>query len=166
MEGLLATEANKNGGKTCRSQLNIINRPVLTINNIYPAARKEGIKPLILNNMEIEKIIKIAESDFWIVTEQTFNNGKGLLFSKYSPAGQDFNISIEPSSSFEELLEHIKEYYDNFDVDNETYIWLDNDGHGKNGAPYRMRDVLEDMEECHRMILELYNLLKKNYDED
>lgn len=116
--------------------------------------------------MEIEKIIKIAESDSWTVTEQTFNNGKGLLFSKYSPAGQDFNIPIEPSSSFEELLEHIKEYYDNFDVDNETYIWLDNDGHGKNGAPYRMRDVLEDMEECHRMILELYNLLKKNYDED
>lgn len=116
--------------------------------------------------MEIEKIIKIAESDSWTVTEQTFNNGKGLLFSKYSPAGQDFNIPIEPSSSFEELLEHIKEYYDNFDVDYETYIWLDNDGHGKNGAPYRMRDVLEDMEECHRMILELYNLLKKNYDED
>ena len=44
--------------------------------------------------MEIEKIIKIAESDFWTVTEQTFNNGKGLLFSKYSPAGQDFNIPI------------------------------------------------------------------------
>lgn len=116
--------------------------------------------------MEIEKLIKIAESDSWTVTELTFTNGKGLSFSKYSPAGQDFDISIESSSSFEELLEHIKEYYDNFDVDEEAYIWLDSDGHGKNGAPYRMRDVLEDMEECRRMILELYNLLKEKYDED
>lgn len=114
--------------------------------------------------MNIEKIIKIANSDSWSVTEETFANGKGLLFSKYSPAGQDFNISIEPSSSFEELLEHIKEYHDNFDVDYETYIWLDSDGHGKNGAPYHIKDVVEDMEDCKKMILDLYKLLFDAYE--
>ena len=47
---------------------------------------------------------------------------------------------------------NIKEYYDNFDVDEEAYLWLDETGHGKNGAPYRMKDVVEDMEEAEKMI--------------
>ena len=116
--------------------------------------------------MDKEKVIKIAESDSWVVSEETFINGKGLLFSKFSPAGQDFNFSVEPSNTFDELLEHIKDYYDIYDVDYETYIWLDSDGHGKNGAPYHIKDVVEDMEACKKMVLELYNLLKKEHDEE
>lgn len=100
--------------------------------------------------MNKDKIIKIAESDSWKVSEETFANGKGFLFSKYSPAGQDFNISVEPSDTIDELLEHIKDYHDNFDVDYETYIWLDRDGHGKNGAPYHIKDLVEDMEACQK----------------
>lgn len=130
------------------------------------AARKDGTRPLIIKVMNKDKIIKIANSDSWSVCEENYVNGKGLLFSKFSPAGQDFNFSIEPSDTIEELLERIKEYHDNFDIDYETYIWLDNDGHGKNGAPYHIKDLVEDMEACQQMILELYNLLKKAYDKD
>ena len=50
------------------------------------------------------------------------------------------------------LIGGIKEYYDNFDVDSEAYLWLDDTGHGKNGAPYRMKDVVKDMEEVGKMI--------------
>lgn len=116
--------------------------------------------------MDKEKIIEIANSAFWTISEEAYANGKGLLFSKFSPAGQDFNFSIEPSDTMEELLEHIKEYHDSFDVDYETYIWLGNDGHGKNGAPYHIKDIVQDMEACRNMILELYNLLKEEYDKD
>lgn len=116
--------------------------------------------------MDKEKIIEIAESDSWSVSEETYANGKGLLFSKYSPAGQDFNFTIEPSDTFEELLERIKSYHDDFDIDYETYIWLDNDGHGKNGAPYHIKDLLEDMEACKKMVLSLYNILKKEYNKE
>lgn len=28
----------------------------------------------------------------------------------------------------------------------ETYLWLDSNGHGKNDAPYDMKDVYEDVE--------------------
>lgn len=114
--------------------------------------------------MEIEELIKIAESDSWTVTEEEYTNGKGLLFSRRSPAGQDFSISTGPFESAEELLEHIKEYHDNFDVDYETYIWLNSDGHGKNGAPYRMRDVLEDMEACEKMIYDLFICYRDAYE--
>ena len=34
-------------------------------------------------------------------------------------------------------------------------LWLDSDGHGKNGAPYHMRDLLEDMEACETMLEDL-----------
>lgn len=114
--------------------------------------------------MEIEELIKIAESDSWTVTEEEYTNWKGLLFSRRSPAGKDFSISTGPFESAEELLEHIKEYHDNFDVDYETYIWLDSDGHGKNGAPYHIKDVVEDMEYCKKMILDLYKLLLGAYE--
>lgn len=109
--------------------------------------------------MEIEELIKIAESDSWTVTEEEYTNGKGLLFSKRSPAGQDFSISTGPFESAEELINSIHQRYVEFDADSETYLWLDNEGHGKNGAPYRMRDVLEDMEACEKMIYDLFILL-------
>ena len=116
--------------------------------------------------MNKEKIIQIANSAFWSVSEETFVNGKGFLFSKFSPAGQDFNFSIEPFDTFEGLLEQIKGYHDCFDVDYETYIWLDNDGHGGEWRPYHIKDIVQDMEACRNMILELYNLLKEEYDKD
>lgn len=106
--------------------------------------------------MEIEELIKIAESDSWTVTEEEYTNWKGLLFSKYSPAGQDFSISIGPFESAEELINSIHQRYVEYDADSEAYLWLDNEGHGKNGAPYHMRDVLEDMEACKKMIYDLF----------
>lgn len=78
--------------------------------------------------------------------------------SKFSPAGQDFNIVVE-GENVEELLDNIYDAYENYDVSEETYLWLDDTGHGANGAPYEMKDVLADMEACKQMILDLYNEL-------
>ena len=42
-------------------------------------------------------------------------------------------------------------------IENEAaYLWLDNTGHGKNGAPLDMRDVIADMEECEDAIYQLF----------
>lgn len=114
--------------------------------------------------MEIEELIKIAESDSWTVTEEEYSNGKGLLFSKYSPAGQDFSISTGPFESAEELINSIHQRYVEYDVDSEAYLWLNNEGHGKNGAPYHMRDVLEDMEACEKMIYDLFICYRDAYE--
>lgn len=59
------------------------------------------------------------------------------------------------------LIEDIDNYYEGFDVDSETYLWLDQFGYGKRGAPYRMRAVLEDMEATEKMIEELLDAIKK-----
>lgn len=109
--------------------------------------------------MTTNEIVAVAEDNGWAVSMPKGTEGNCVLFSKYSPAGQDFNVCIHPYEDTEDLLRRIKEYHDNFDVDYETYIWLDDEGHGKNGAPYHMRDVLDDMEACKKMIYELYNKL-------
>ena len=60
-------------------------------------------------------------------------------FGKFTPAGRDFSFSAEMKcANINSLIENIEEYYEDFDVDYETYIWLDQFGHGRNGAPYRV----------------------------
>ena len=49
--------------------------------------------------------------------------------------------------SFSQMLEDLKSSVDNYDVSYETYIWLDNEGHGTNGAPYDMLECYKDSEE-------------------
>lgn len=47
---------------------------------------------------------------------------------------------------FDELCARVSDFAHNFDADYETYIWLGPDGHGQNGAPYHIRDILDEME--------------------
>ena len=103
----------------------------------------------------INKIIKVSENLDWSV--QIDNNN--FTFSKYSPAGQDFNIEIG-TDNLSELIEILKSRCEDFDICYETYLWLDDTGHGANGAPYDMKDLYEDMEACLEMMKELYNELE------
>jgi hypothetical protein len=89
-----------------------------------------------------------------------YEDDGSIYFSKYSPAGQDFGFSVH-SNTIEELAENIFDYYRGYDVSYEASLWLDDDGHGTNGAPYDMKDLYEDMEACEKNILELYELVKE-----
>lgn len=93
---------------------------------------------------------EVAENLDWYVT--ITDNWFG--FQKYSSAGQNFYIEVE-SNNFKSLYNELDNYYNNFDISYETYLWLDNSGHGKDGAPYEMIDVYRDMEECKEMACEL-----------
>ena len=88
----------------------------------------------------------------WNVTKEDTNT---YNLQRYSDAGHDLNITIK-GKSCEALIDSIYSCYEDFDVSYETYLWLDDTGHGKNGAPYEMREVLEDMEACEKMIYEAY----------
>ncbi|QST03109.1 hypothetical protein IMZ31_20100 (plasmid) [Pontibacillus sp. ALD_SL1] len=103
----------------------------------------------------MEQLIQKIEELGWSVNKEGDHE---YLLGKFSPAGQDFSISVEGEDA-EELVDSIREAYENFDVSYETYLWLDHTGHGKNGAPYHMKDLLEDMETCEAMIQELHNQL-------
>ena len=115
---------------------------------------------------KFEKIYEIAEREGWQVdysytdeqeTEVTFS------FEKYSPAGRDLYFEVyvpneeDEDIVYENVADAIYTYLEGFDVCYETYIWLDETGHGKNGAPYDMKDVYEDTESCEKMIYDLWS---------
>ena len=110
-----------------------------------------------------EKIKDIANKEGWSVN--ITDNGDDcytFTFQKFSPYGQDFSFDVDlEDKNIETLINGIHQYYFDFDVSYETYLWLYNEGHGKNGAPYDMKDIYEDMEDCAQMIRELYNTFRQ-----
>ena len=119
-----------------------------------------------------EKIYEIAEREGWKVDySYTDEKETDIIFSfeKYSPAGRDFCFEVcVPNDEdeyviYDSVADAIYTYFEGFDVSYETYIWLDENGHGKNGAPYDMSDVYKDTESCERMIGGLWRAF---YDKD
>lgn len=90
-----------------------------------------------------------------------YEDGNIIDFGKYSSAGQDFHFSVDTENNLDYFLHNILERYMDFDVSYEASLWLDETGHGKNGAPYEMNDVYADMEECQQFIMDLYNIVDK-----
>ena len=84
-----------------------------------------------------------------------FEGDNMIRFGRYSPAGQNFGFSVCAGANLSELMHNVGKVYLDFDCSEEAYLWLDNSGHGKNGAPYDMKDVYEDMECCREYIEEL-----------
>ena len=102
-----------------------------------------------------DAVVACAEAEGWKVGAGINYKEQNTLFefSKFSPGGRDFSFEVEMKcANINSLIENIDTYYENYDVDYETYIWLDQWGHGKNGAPYRLRAVLEDVEATEKMI--------------
>ena len=112
-----------------------------------------------------EKIYEIAQSEGWQV-DYSYTDEKETMvsfsFEKYSPAGSDFCFEVcvqnedDEYSLYYNVADAISTYFEGFDVSYETYIWLDETGHGKNGAPYDMSDVYKDTESCEKMIHDLW----------
>ena len=112
-----------------------------------------------------QKITEIAEILGWSVDFSELQNGKiDVNFAQYTSYGQDFNFSVElEDDDMEAFIDNIHEYYENFDVDEEAYIWIGSDGHGKNGAPYHIADIVKDMEEAEVMMADLYEAFRQYY---
>ena len=106
----------------------------------------------------IERFIPVLEAQDYTVEHEC---GREYRIGKYSPAGQDFSFVIDIGSSVDEMLSNIYAYHSDFDVSEQAYMWLDDTGHGRNGAPYDMRDVYDDMVACETFILEAAQIIEK-----
>ncbi len=114
-----------------------------------------------INKTLPEALIEAIEADDWTV--KIYGDGS-VTFSKFSPAGQDFFIEAELPDNLEDLYDDIMSQYENYDPSEEAYLWLDNTGHGKNGAPYEMIDVYNDMVTCENYIYELACIINRYID--
>lgn len=105
-----------------------------------------------------ERIEEIANDNDWSCNMYVDTNGTEYIeFETHTPAGQDLIVTIDVVDDVDMLGVSAKicEYAKNFDECEEAYLWLDDTGHGKNGAPYHMGDVLEDMVNAKHMIYDL-----------
>lgn len=85
-----------------------------------------------------------------------------VVLTTYSPEEQEHSHEItlkhleNGDVDFHSLSEDLYDCAEGFDVEENTMLWVDSDGHGKNGAPYHLKDVLKDMEWCKKQSLKLY----------
>lgn len=96
----------------------------------------------------------------------TINEGKKqveISLEIWTPAGRDVCLEFEfkDKTTKEQISKTFQEYYESYDVSYETYIWLDNEGHGKNGAPYEMEKVLIDTQWVENELSELAYIFSK-----
>ena len=112
----------------------------------------------------MEELIKAIEKQGWQVRITEQDNQKIAELERFAPVGEDFVTSVWfGHGTAEEFAAALDECCKNFDVDYETYIWLGSDGHGKNGAPYHIKDILADKEWELNKLKELSTKIKTTF---
>lgn len=110
----------------------------------------------------IQQITAVAASLGWEVkTDIQQKKRVEFEFQRYTKMGQDFFFTVGmKGNDTDSLISEIEDYYEGFDPDYEAYLWIGTDGHGRNGAPYHIKDIVSDMEDAEAMIKTLYETLK------
>lgn len=108
----------------------------------------------------IDRIIEIAESQGFSVNTETNEGNVEFTFSQCTDLGQDFSFEATmKDNNIYTLIREVNDYYEGYDPSEETMLWVGPDGHGKNGAPYRLTDVVKDMEQCEQMVKNLLDAI-------
>lgn len=134
-----------------------------------------------LENQEMRenfmKFIKLAEDDGWNIYVSLDNRGprKGNInidCQNYSPAGQDFTMSLNATDNEDVVFSNlIEDYIDSYDPEEEAMLWSEESGEydekdepirvGVNGAPEDWDDLVDDMEACKSMVKDLEFIVRK-----
>lgn len=115
---------------------------------------------------QIQRITDIAREKGWSVSIEEDKSQSNILFEfqRFTKYGQDFLFNADMhGEDIDTLIAGIKEYYEGFEPDYEAYLWIGDDGHGKNGAPYHIKDIVADMEDAEEQIYELLKALEVEF---
>lgn len=110
----------------------------------------------------VEKMRPLFKKENFVLTYDKKN--MIYIFSKMSPAGQDFNFEVDIGCDIEDFARNIYKTFMDYDVSYETYLRLDNTGHGKNRAPFDLEDVLEDIKACEQYIQDAHIIVCRYID--
>lgn len=105
-----------------------------------------------------KKIEEIANKKNWKITFSEQSCETVIEFENYTDAGQNLIVTIfvKDDSSRQDVANAIYEYWYSYDPDYEASLWIGSNGHGKNGAPYHISDIIDDMKNAENMIEELF----------
>ena len=101
---------------------------------------------------KMERLLKRRNIKFTYCTYA--DGGDCIELDFYTPEGGEECPSFDAAndSGFAYSLSRYAEYYD---PDEEATYWIGEDGHGKNGAPYRISDIIKDKEWVEKFLLRL-----------
>lgn len=96
---------------------------------------------------ELEQIKATVEKlDHWEIAMPSATDDDELEFElRPSVSFYDGRVFVSVSN-FDAFAKEVVALADAFDPDYEASLWLGPDGHGANGAPYHIRDILDDMD--------------------
>lgn len=109
----------------------------------------------------LEWLLSLAESEDWkIRPDKSGDKILGYELENYTPKGQDLIVILQFEKSAEKpvpalLIDALRRYIESYDPSEETSLWLDNTGHGANGAPYEVIDLYNDMVAAKNMMQQL-----------
>ncbi len=105
--------------------------------------------------MTRKQIFAAAEQSGWNCTIRKNKNDWYVRFNTDTHYGQDacFEYNVD---SLDEIKHRIYDTYTEYDPSQEAMLWVGEDGHGKNGAPDDIRDIISDMEDVEEMLNNLY----------
>ena len=112
------------------------------------------------------KIIQAADNAGWSCTiekrknDKWYHGGYYIAFNTDTHYGQDVWYEYDVKT-LEEVIEAVQNSYDGYDIDEEVYLWIDNTGHPKNGAPSSISALLADMQEKENLLEKLNEELQK-----
>ncbi|MBR1775051.1 MAG: hypothetical protein IJ759_05950 [Bacteroidales bacterium] len=107
-----------------------------------------------------ERIKEVCKRQDFTCTISKEGRGYFFTFETWTNFGQDWLFECS-ASNIEELLNNMYDYLDNYDEDYEASLWVGADGHGKNGAPYHIVDIVADMMDGLHRLDNLYKELSK-----
>lgn len=108
-----------------------------------------------MTRAEFEIIKRIAE-DLDISVIEYEND---IDFEYYTTYNQDFYFTIQKAETLNDFAQNVYDYWQGYDVDEEASYWIGEDGHGTNGAPYHISDILKDMQECEDLLEKFWSKL-------
>lgn len=105
-----------------------------------------------------------AEELDWSCTvyiEPTQKNRTYVEMSKFSPEGEDFGmiIDFDRTRQCKSFIEDMKDWLENYDVDEHAEMWIDSRGRG--GCPGNLKELIEDAEAIEEMVKELLEALQQ-----
>ncbi len=105
-----------------------------------------------------KQIEAAAERAGWNCKIRKEKDGYYVCFNTDSKFGQDvcFEYNV---STLEQIKDEVLETHMNYDPSEEAMLWVGEDGHGKNGAPDDIRDIITDMEDVESKLEDLYTVL-------
>lgn len=113
--------------------------------------------------MNIGALLEKADTLGWSVYEDEY----GWEFGQPSPAGEDFSFYVNKDGvgNAASLAHEIRQYANNFDIEEHVAMWLDGKCAGTQGVP-DIKTLVEDADDIKEMIDELASQFESLVDDE